>query len=439
MFGELKFLFSFSDKGVLVGEDNHSFGKGELADQSIVSDVLAEPRRLQRMLVDAGREILDLSMINPDLAPPRYLLDKLSEAVGKPQNHRYAVSRGIRKLRAAFSVKYDTTFGVSLDPEKEVCVCLGSKDALRHTLQAILAPGDRVLLSYPTYPAHLSAVQLAHGKPCFFNIEASEELMLSQIRNSIREHSPRCIVLNFPHNPTGRIISKSFLESVAQLAEAAGAVLVNDFVYGEMVFDRASAATSILAAAPNRKNVVEVYSLSKAYNVPGWRVGALVGCESLVRAVARIKGHVDYGLFLPLQYAAAAALTAPDDLVGSTVREYERRSKILVSGLTRAGYNVITPQAGCCVWAEAPKAAFDIAVAAVPQAAAHASVALSVYLLQHHGILMSPGVVFGAPFDSCMRFALVVGEDRIREVSRRIGLVERGGQGSDQVRIVSGG
>lgn len=420
------------------GEECASVFRSESSDHAMSVDVLAEPRRLQRVLVDAGREIIDLSMINPDMAPPRYLLDKLSEAVGKPLNHRYAVSRGIRKLRAAFSVKYETTFGVTLDPEKEVCVCLGSKDALRHTLEAVLSPGDGVLLSYPTYPAHTSAVLLASGKPCFFSIGADETVMLTEIRNALNEHKPKCIVLNFPHNPTGRVISRGFLEAVAELAQSTGTILINDFVYGEMVLDRSRPATSVLAAASNRKNVVEVYSLSKAYNVPGWRVGALVGCESLVRTVSRLKAHVDYGLFLPLQFAAAAALTAPDDLVVSTVREYERRGKILAAGLSRSGWKVLLPEAGCCVWAEPPQGVLEAAASGYPQVTGLSSVSLTVSLLQHHGILMSPGVVFGSSFDKFVRFALVVGEDRVREVTRRIGLGERGLQNNEQIRVVSG-
>jgi alanine-synthesizing transaminase len=400
------------------------------------ADLLAEPRRLQRMLLDAGREIVDLSMINPDLAPPRYMLDKLLEATGKSSNHRYAVSRGIRRLRAAFSFKYESAFSTVVDPEREVCVCLGSKDGLFQTLKVVLGKGEKALLPAPAYPAHVSAVRLCGGTPVFFPVATSEQYLLRNVERLIESERPRCLVVNFPHNPTGVVLSEGCIRELVEMCGRHGVIVINDFVYGEMGFEVAEQVPSFVPREGTRTGVVEVYSLSKAYSVPGWRVGAVVGDESIVKAVARLKSHVDYGLFLPIQIAAAAALTAPTDLVGATTREYQRRARTLVAALERAGWDVAGPRAGCSVWARIPD---QLSSVVAPSSGGAGSSSLAVqftsYFLQHDGVLVAPGPLFGEGNDSWIRFALVVSEERIREVGRKIGAMRAltGGARSDVV------
>jgi alanine-synthesizing transaminase len=401
------------------------------------ADLLAEPRRLQRMLLDAGREVVDLSMINPDLAPPRYMLDKLLEATGKTSNHRYAVSRGIRRLRAAFSFKYESAFSNVVDPEREVCVCLGSKDGLFQTLKVVLGKGEKALLPAPAYPAHVSAVRLCGGTPVFFPVATSEGELLRSVESLLESEKPRCLVINFPHNPTGVTLSEGCVRELGALCSRQGVTVINDFVYGEMGFDREAPVPSFLPREGSRAGVVEVYSLSKAYSVPGWRVGAVVGDETIVKAVSKLKSHVDYGLFLPLQIAAAAALTAPTDLVGATAREYHRRARTLVAALERAGWEVACPRAGCSVWARIPDSVAAVVAPSSGGGAASLAVQFTSYFLQHDGVLVAPGPLFGEGSGNWVRFALVVGEERIREVGRRIGVLTALGAGARSDVIVA--
>jgi alanine-synthesizing transaminase len=368
-------------------------------------DPLAELNALKLERLSRGGGLVDLSMINPDLPPPRYLLDKLVEATFKPQNHRYAVSRGIRKLREAFAVKYGTVFGVKLDPEEEVCVTLGTKDGLVSALRCLGRPGDAVAVAQPTYPAHLSAIQLAGGRPVFYELGNDGAELVSNIERVLESHRPNVLLLNLPNNPTGRVAHRSELESICRSAAAWGAVVINDFVYGDMVH-RGEAAPSVLSISSDGPKV-EIYSLSKAYSVPGWRVGALVGPQAIVHQVARLKSHSDYGVFLPLQMAAAAGLGVSENLVAPLTRQYEHRARVLVDGLRRLGWRVELPAAGASVWAELP---VDVA----------GSFEYVRQLLEEAGVFALPGKIFGAQWDRYVRFALVQGEERLREALQRM-------------------
>lgn len=380
-------------------------------DQLLGQDYLKPLKDLQHERLLKGQPVLDLSMVNPDLPPPRAVIDRLLESVTKTSTHRYSVSRGVRRLREAFAEKYNAKFGVSLDPESGVCVCLGSKDATFHALRVLIHPGDSVIVAAPSYPAHLSAVTLVGGwtVPWHFSVdpfEAAKSLSLA-----LDTSKAKAVLLNFPSNPAGSVVSAEWWAEVGAVCAARGVTIINDFVYGEMCFDGAVAVSALTAQAQGAR-VVEVYSLSKAYNVPGWRVGALVGDEKLVRAVARLKAHADYGLFLPLQYAAALALASKDDLVRPTVQSYERRIRVLTSGLTKLGWDVVEPKAGACVWAR-----FPVGLHASAEGLSDSpSIRVAESLLSRAGVLAAPGRVFGEGCDEYVRFAAVVSEERMREV-----------------------
>lgn len=374
-------------------------------------DVLAPLRECQATLVREGQPIVNLSMVNPDAAPPRAVLDRLLESVTKMTMHRYAVSRGIRRLREAFALKYERTFGITLDPENQVCACLGSKDATFHALRAVVRPGDRVAVASPAYPAHLAAVALAGGHAVSWALDSEPEQAAKGLRAALQSSGAQVVLLNVPSNPSGMVVGRAWWTALGAVCAEFGAVVINDFVYGEMCFSGVPAQSALILAEQGVR-CVEVFSLSKSHNVPGWRVGALLGNREILAVVARLKAHSDYGLFLPLQHAAAFALTTTDDLVRPTVAMYERRIKVLSSGLQRLGWQVAEAQAGACVWAKFPR---ELAQVATPGIAS-VSVGVAHALLKKHAVLVSPGVVFGEAFDDHIRFAAVVSEEKIRDV-----------------------
>lgn len=382
-------------------------------------DYLQPLKALQHALLLEGRAVVDLSMVNPDLTPPRAVLDRLLESITKPTHHRYAVSRGVRRLREAFSTKYAKRFSVELDPETEVCVCLGSKDATFQTLRSLVQPGDSVVVGAPSYPAHLSAVSLVGGRCVPWIYSVDPHTALASLEEIMVSSSPKVILLNLPANPTGAVVSAEWWRAIADLCQRFNVTIVNDFVYGEMCFSGQPAA-SVLSAREGGARCIEVYSLSKAYNVPGWRVGAILGDPGVIRGVSRLKSHSDYGLFLPLQYAAAAALTSHDDLVRPTVLTYERRLRVLMNGLVSLGWDVVEPRAGASLWCRYPSyLAPTSEVRDEP-----ASVRVAERILRESGLLVTPGVVFGREFDHFVRFAAVIPEERIRDVAMALrGLV----------------
>ncbi len=389
--------------------------KGEISGE--YGDVLGEYNALKLDSIASGRDVIDLSMINPDIPPSRFLLDKLLEATVRPINHRYAVARGVRKLREAFAEKYRAAWGVNVSPEEQVCVTMGSKDAIEHTLMALGVDGADVIVGAPTYPNYLSAISLARLSPRFFNICDDEDAMVADIAAKVREKRPAAILLNFPNNPTGLTVSRHFYERLIEIACSSQIVLLNDFVYGEMCYG-GRRAVSLLEVPGAADCAAEIYSLSKAYSVPGWRVGALVGNAELVRALARLKAEIDYGIFLPLQHAAAAALTAGSQIPAQVTAQFEERSELFLTGLRRLGWEVVTPRAGCCVWAKLP-----------PALCREGSIAVSYRLLSEAGIAAYPGPAFGSSAETgCdkhssegwVRFALAVSPARIQTALERL-------------------
>ena len=367
------------------------------------TSVLTALKQEKACQVERGREIIDLSMINPDLAPPRLLLDRLIEASMKPYNHRYAVARGIRKLREAFAQKYARRFSVQLDAESQICVTMGTKDALFNVLRCLTKPGASVILGTPTYPVHAAAARLAHLECCYFAIEADPLAMVRNISRLATESGARVVLLNFPNNPTGQVVGAEFYKALSEVAIRLGLFVLNDFVYGEMGLK--TQAISMLALSGAANWGAETYSLSKAYNVPGWRVGALLGNARVVSQLAELKSLVDYGVFLPIQIAAAAALQSQEDLVAPTVANYNLRLSLLLRGLTRLGWELNAPQAGCSVWAKLPSAHRALGATGFCQR-----------LLREHAVVALPGEIFGSEFKAWVRFAAVMPEERIQSV-----------------------
>ena len=374
----------------------------------VLEDPLAELNRLKLTLISDGAEVIDLSMINPDLPPGRFLQDKLLEAAVRPENHRYAVSRGIKKLRAAFAVKYQQTFGVTLDPETEVCATLGSKDAITHLLHCIAPSRKAVLVGQPTYPAYLYALRTAGVSFGFFSISDDESAMLQEIEQELASGRYGLLLLNFPNNPSGTVVDRCFYNRLAQIAERYHVCVANDFVYGEMLFDE-PAGCSLLGTEYFRREGVEIYSLSKAYNIPGWRVGAVLGSVRLVNLIVRLKSRLDYGIFLPLQTAAAAALSSHDNLVGAVRRQYRERSLALIKGLRTLGFELAAPSAGCSLWARLPLAYRSLGAEEFCRR-----------LLQEERIVLLPGGIFGEGFKDYVRLALVSPVERLAVVFERL-------------------
>ena len=379
----------------------------------IEHDPLASINRIKQERLASGVELFDMSMINPDMEPARYLIDRLVEATLKTSNHRYAVSRGIRKLRTAFQYKYAKQFAVSLDADTEICAVMGTKDALIHTFAAHLRAGDRILFGAPTYPLYLSSARLANLQCSFFPISADEGAMISSIAAAIEDKSIRMIVLNFPNNPTGIRVSEFFYLELARVIGESDIVVFNDFVYGEMSYNattlHSSMPCSLLSVEALRSRSVECYSMSKAYSIPGWRVGAVVGSSALIQRLSRLKSHLDYGLPLPIQHAAAAGLVHDREILMPTLQRYEARATALVAGLTRQGWQVSVPDGGVCVWAQLPS-----------RYQAETSLEFAQRLLQTTGIVLTPGFLYGKAFDHYVRFALVLSQEKIIEVVHRL-------------------
>lgn len=385
--------------------------------------------QLRNDLLLRGVDVIDCGMINPDLAPPRILLDKLLESVVKLKNHRYAVARGIRKLREGFSIKYRDAFKVQIDPESEVCVTLGAKDALLQSLRVGLsqvtpkrrggAPKrPRVLMGLPFYPVHRSAALLAGAEPVFFPLVRDPQQLYLNIEAAVDKYRPHVLVVNFPNNPTGAVVDRAFYERLALLSERFEFLVVNDFVYGELEFTNGQ-ADSLHSSAAIRERGVEIYSLSKCLSIPGWRVGCVIGSQTIVERIAQLKSHSDYGLFLPFQYAAAFALQAGDALIEPQRTAYCERARVIVGGLRRRGWSVDEAQGGAAVWVTPPSSHARLT-----------SSDLARLLLERFGVLVSPGEMFGSQ-ECAVRIALVAPPERLRELLTRLEGIEESLVASD--------
>ncbi len=369
---------------------------------NIVNELKAQARA-------RGEDIIDFGMGNPDQPTPQHIVDKLVEVAQRPDTHRYSVSRGIPRLRRAICRWYEQRYQVTLDPETEAIVTIGSKEGLAHLALATLGPGDVVLVPNPAYPIHpygvviagadIRHVPLVPGVDFFDALEAA-------IRDSWPR--PKMLILNFPGNPTGQCVELDFFERVVAICREHGILVVHDLAYAEIVFD-GYRAPSILQVPGARDIAVESYSLSKSYNMPGWRVGFVCGNREVVAALARMKSYLDYGMFTPIQVAAIAALEGPQDCVDEIRELYRRRRDVLCDGLNALGWPVEKPRATMFVWARIPERYRNMG-----------SLEFSKKLLRDAKVAVSPGVGFGDYGDDHVRFGLIENEHRTRQALRGI-------------------
>jgi alanine-synthesizing transaminase len=369
---------------------------------NIINDLKLEARR-------KGEDIVDFGMGNPDQPTPPHVVNKLVEAVKKPPNHRYSASRGIYKLRLAIANWYQKRFRVSIDPDAEAIVTIGSKEGLGHLVMAILDPGDVVFCPSPTYPIHQYSVIIAGGDLRSIPMHSSEGLFF-QLQEAIKQSwpKPKLLIINFPHNPTTEVVELDFFKRIVQFAQEHELLVIHDLAYADITFDGYQ-PPSFLQVPGAREIGVEFFSLSKSYNMPGWRIGFAVGNSEMIRALARIKSYLDYGIFQPLQIAAIHALNGPQQCVAEICERYRRRRDVLINGLDRIGWKIKKPKATMFVWAEIPEACKQMG-----------SLEFSKYLLQEAKVAVSPGIGFGEYGDSFVRFALIENEHRTRQAVRTI-------------------
>lgn len=357
----------------------------------------------------AGQDIIDFGMGNPDEPTPPHIVNKLIETIGKGSTHRYSVSRGVYKLRSAICDWYRRRYRVELDPDAEAIVTIGSKEGIGHLALAILDRGDVVLAPTPTYPIHQYGCIIAGadvvGVPLRRGDEFFDELLAAVRRSRSR---PKLLIINFPHNPTTATVDNQFMRRVVDFARGNEILVIHDLAYADLCFDGYS-APSIMEVPGAREVAVEFFTLSKSYNMPGWRVGFAVGNRQMIAALTRLKSYFDYGIFAPVQVAAIAALNGPQQCVTDIVATYRRRRDVLVSGLNRAGWSVESPRATMFVWAPIPE-----------PFRAMGSLDFAKFLLREARIAVSPGVGFGAAGDGHVRFALIENEHRTRQAIRGI-------------------
>jgi alanine-synthesizing transaminase len=356
-----------------------------------------------------GEDIIDLGMGNPDLPTPSHIVEKLVEAAKKPKNHRYSASKGIRRLRVAITTWYRKRYGVDLDPEREAVATIGSKEGLAHLMLALLQPGDAVLVPNPAYPIHaysvvisdgdLRSVPMVPGTDFFARLEEAVRLAWPK---------PKGLLINFPHNPTTQVTDAAFFERVVAFAVEHRLWVIHDFTYADLTFD-GYRAPSFLATRGAKDVGVEFFSLTKSYNMAGWRLGFACGNPAMVTALARIKSYLDYGVFQPIQIAGIVALEGPQGCVAETTEAYRRRRDVLVDGLARAGWKIDKPRATMFVWAPIPDAYRGLG-----------SLEFAKLLLAEAKVAVSPGIGFGEYGDGHVRFALVENEHRIRQAVRGI-------------------
>ncbi|MCS6325765.1 MAG: alanine transaminase [Nitrospira sp.] len=371
--------------------------------------VFAQVQTLKLEARQRGEDIIDFGMGNPDQPTPPHIVDKLIEASRKAKNHRYSASRGITKLRHAITGWYKRNYDVDLDPETEAIVTIGSKEGLAHLALATIGPGDVVLTPTPTYPVHMYSFIIADGEVRGIELRQDSDFfddLLRVYRQTLPR--PRILVINFPHNPTTAVVDLEFFKKIVAFAKEHDVIVIHDLAYADIAFDGYKAPSFL--QVPEAKDVgVEFYTLSKAYNMPGWRVGFCVGNREVVGALAKLKSYLDYGIFQPIQIASTVALNGPQDCVKEVVQRYQNRRNVLVNGLNRIGWPVALPRATMFVWAR------------IPDPFRHmGSLEFSKLLLREAKVAVSPGIGFGEGGDEFVRFALVENEHRTRQALRGI-------------------
>ena len=368
----------------------------------IVNQLKMEARR-------RGEDIIDLGMGNPDLATPKHIVNKLIEAVKNPRNHMYSASKGIYKLRLAITDWYRNRYDVELDPDSEAVVTIGAKEGIGHLVLATLGPGDVVLVPDPTYPIHAYSVVIAGGDlrsvPLMGEGDFFKRLLTAT--KQTWPH-PKMLIVSFPHNPTTKVIDLDFFERLVEFAKDHQLMVVHDLAYADIVFDGYK-APSLLQVKGAKDIGVEMFSLSKSYNMAGWRVGFAVGNPEMLTALARLKSYFDYGVFQPIQIAAIIALNEDQSCVREIAEVYQRRRDALIHGLKRVGWEIEKPKGTMFVWAEIPKAFQKMG-----------SLDFTKFLLREGKVAVSPGIGFGEYGEGFVRFALVENDTRIKQAVKGI-------------------
>ena len=356
-----------------------------------------------------GEDIIDMSMGNPDGPTPPHIVEKLVEAASRPTTHGYSVSKGIPRLRKAITDWYARRYQVQFDPDSEAIVTIGSKEGLAHLMLATLDAGNTVLVPNPSYPIHIYGAVIAGANIRSVCMTPGTDFF-QELERAVRESipKPKMMILGFPSNPTAQCVDLSFFERVVALAREHNIIVVHDLAYADICFDGYQ-APSIMQVPGAREVAVEFFTMSKSYNMAGWRVGFMVGNAELVNALARIKSYHDYGTFTPIQVAAIAALDGPQDCVVEVVQKYQSRRDVLVKGLHEAGWLVENPKASMYVWAHIPE-----------QYRAKGSLEFAKRILEEAKVAVSPGIGFGDYGDEYVRFALIENEQRTRQAVRGI-------------------
>ena len=358
-----------------------------------------------------GEDIIDFGMGNPDGATPKIIVDKLIEAAQKTRTHRYSLSKGIPRLRKAICDWYKRRYDVDLNPDTEAIVTIGSKEGIAHLCLAVLDDEDTVAVPNPSYPIHIFGPVIAGSKIQSIAMDdTDQDTLLAKLEYELPRMSPRpkLLILNFPANPTAACVDLSFFERLVPLCIELGIYLIHDLAYADLTFD-GYRAPSVMEVPGAKDIAVEFFTLSKSYNMPGWRVGFMVGCPKLVAALGRIKSYFDYGTFAPIQIASIAALDGPQDCVAEIRDIYKARRDVLVPGLNKLGWPVELPKATMFAWARIPE-----------QFRSLGSVDFSKKLLLDAKVAVSPGVGFGDQGDGHVRFSLIENEERTRQALRGI-------------------
>ncbi len=380
--------------------------------------LFAEINDLKMQLRREGTDIIDFSMGNPDASTPQPIIDKLCETAQKPKTHGYSASKGIYKLRLAMSKWYKRKYNVVLDPDTEVVATMGSKEGYVHLVQAIANPGDVAIVPDPTYPIHSQAFILAGANvekmQLIFDeetFEVDEDRFLADLEDHLDNSIPKAkfLVVNFPHNPTTATVTPQFYERLVALAKEKRFYIISDIAYADITFDGYT-TPSIMSVEGARDVAVEAYTLSKSYNMAGWRVGFIVGNKKLIGALQSIKSWLDYGMFTPIQVAATVALDEysyiPDEQI---IPRYEKRRDVMIEAFQNAGWSLAKPSASMFIWGKIPEVARDMG-----------SLEFAKQLLLRADVAVSPGIGFGKYGDEYVRIALIENENRIRQAARNI-------------------
>jgi alanine-synthesizing transaminase len=371
--------------------------------------IFAAINEIKMQLRHAGEDIIDFSMGNPDQPTPQPVVDKLIEAARNPRNHRYSASKGITKLRHAIADWYDRRYDVAIDPDNEAIVTMGSKEGIAHLVLGIIQRGDTVLCPDPTYPIHTYSVIIAGGDLRSVPMVPGGDF-IARIQEAYDQTFPRpkLLVINFPHNPTTEVVDREFFENIVAFAREHDLLVIHDLAYADLCFDGYRAPSFL--EVPGAKDLgVEFFTLSKSYNMPGWRVGFCVGNRDMIAALTRLKSYLDYGIFQPVQIASIHAMKEADSYVDEICTLYRERRDALIKGLSRIGWEVPSPKATMFVWAKIPERFESMG-----------SLEFSKFLLHEAGVAVSPGIGFGRHGDRYVRFALIENEHRTRQAIRGI-------------------